>query len=247
VAWRGERGFVDGTADASTGLTHLGAREYDPALGRFISVDPVLVPDEPQHLNAYAYANNSPVTMSDPDGRCWSCAGKQRGSAQKKQSSGSSSSKKAGPVRARKAPSGAGKRAPTAGRPVTAGGGVGLPIPVKRSPHKRVATPSRPTKTMSAGSSFPTEGPTVRDAITSWASAEFDRSPAGELLGHLLCGPVLRDICAGLSQLAANQVISVGVSALCHLQRKVCGRRSPDYLTIEVSGGPWRLVGISRS
>jgi RHS repeat-associated protein len=63
----GDRGFVGGTEDASTGLVHIGAREYDADLGRFISVDPV-VGSEPQLLNAYAYANNSPVTSSDPTG-----------------------------------------------------------------------------------------------------------------------------------------------------------------------------------
>jgi RHS repeat-associated protein len=65
----GERAFVGGTANPATGLTRLGAREYDPALGKFLSVDPVIDPADPQQLNAYAYANNNPVTMSDPDGR----------------------------------------------------------------------------------------------------------------------------------------------------------------------------------
>ncbi|WP_117211550.1 RHS repeat-associated core domain-containing protein [Allorhizocola rhizosphaerae] len=67
-AFPSDKGFLGGTADASTGLTHLGAREYDPALGRFISVDPILAPDDPQQLNGYGYANNSPVTYSDPSG-----------------------------------------------------------------------------------------------------------------------------------------------------------------------------------
>ncbi|MCF6472822.1 RHS repeat-associated core domain-containing protein [Nonomuraea sp. MG754425] len=66
--WPGQRGFVGGTQDTDLGLVHLGAREYDPANGRFLSVDPVIDAFEPQQLNAYAYANNSPVTMSDPDG-----------------------------------------------------------------------------------------------------------------------------------------------------------------------------------
>ncbi|MFJ3934348.1 RHS repeat-associated core domain-containing protein [Streptomyces sp. NPDC090029] len=65
--WPGDRGFVGGTTDP-TGLTHLGAREYDPALGRFISVDPLLDVDDAHSPNGYTYANNSPVTMMDPDG-----------------------------------------------------------------------------------------------------------------------------------------------------------------------------------
>jgi RHS repeat-associated protein len=64
----GDRGFVGGTTNTNTGLTRLGAREYDPALGRFISVDPIIDPTDPQQLNAYAYANNNPATMTDPDG-----------------------------------------------------------------------------------------------------------------------------------------------------------------------------------
>ncbi len=64
------RGFVGGSND-STGLTHLGAREYDPALGRFISVDPMFDGNEPQSWNGYAYANSSPISDSDPDGLCW--------------------------------------------------------------------------------------------------------------------------------------------------------------------------------
>ncbi|OEJ22301.1 hypothetical protein BGK67_32555 [Streptomyces subrutilus] len=70
TAWPGERGFVDGTKDKATGFTHLGAREYDPRTGTFLSVDPVLVLDSPQGLNAYSYAKNSPVTTSDPTGLC---------------------------------------------------------------------------------------------------------------------------------------------------------------------------------
>ncbi|WP_318294686.1 RHS repeat domain-containing protein [Streptomyces bacillaris] len=63
----GPRGFVGGTNDP-TGLTHLGAREYDPVLGRFISVDPIIDFDDPAQMNAYSYAHNSPLTKSDPTG-----------------------------------------------------------------------------------------------------------------------------------------------------------------------------------
>ncbi|MCI3269685.1 polymorphic toxin-type HINT domain-containing protein [Streptomyces cylindrosporus] len=67
-AWPGEKGYVGGTVDASTGLTHLGAREYDAMIGKFVSVDPVIDYTQPQQINGYTYANNSPVTLSDPSG-----------------------------------------------------------------------------------------------------------------------------------------------------------------------------------
>ncbi|MFI1027422.1 polymorphic toxin-type HINT domain-containing protein [Streptomyces sp. NPDC020951] len=66
--WPGEKGFVGGTIDASTGLTHLGAREYDSAIGKFISVDPIIDYSRPDQINGYAYADNTPVTLSDPSG-----------------------------------------------------------------------------------------------------------------------------------------------------------------------------------
>ena len=66
-AWPNGKGFVGGDNDP-TGLTHLGAREYDASLGRFISVDPVQDLGDPQQWNGYAYANNSPISMSDPTG-----------------------------------------------------------------------------------------------------------------------------------------------------------------------------------
>ncbi|MDX8146930.1 RHS repeat-associated core domain-containing protein [Lentzea sp. BCCO 10_0061] len=70
-AFPGEKGFVGGTNDASTGLVQLGARAYDPALGRFVSVDPIMDPEDPQQMHGYTYANNSPLTKSDPSGLFW--------------------------------------------------------------------------------------------------------------------------------------------------------------------------------
>jgi RHS repeat-associated protein len=67
VSWPNDKGFVGGTID-NTGLTHLGAREYDPTLGRFISLDPVMDLLDPQQINGYVYSNNNPVTLSDPSG-----------------------------------------------------------------------------------------------------------------------------------------------------------------------------------
>ncbi|QES46916.1 Rhs family-like protein [Streptomyces venezuelae] len=67
--WPNEQGYIGGTKDDSTGLTHIGAREYDPAIGRFISVDPEMNIAVSETMNPYAYGLNSPVTFSDPTGR----------------------------------------------------------------------------------------------------------------------------------------------------------------------------------
>ncbi|WP_393087748.1 RHS repeat-associated core domain-containing protein [Streptomyces sp. LN704] len=67
-AWPDDKGFLGKPTDAETGLTHVGAREYDPDTGRFLSGDPVLAPADHESLNSYAYANNTPVTKSDPTG-----------------------------------------------------------------------------------------------------------------------------------------------------------------------------------
>ncbi|MFF2382632.1 RHS repeat-associated core domain-containing protein [Streptomyces sp. NPDC058108] len=66
--WPDDRAFLGASADSASGLTHLGAREYDPTTGRFISVDPLLTLDQHQSLNGYTYANNNPTTGSDPTG-----------------------------------------------------------------------------------------------------------------------------------------------------------------------------------
>ncbi|MFN8076306.1 MAG: RHS repeat-associated core domain-containing protein [Kineosporiaceae bacterium] len=66
--WPYDHGFLDKTSDPTTNLTHIGAREYDPTLGQFLSVDPVLDTADPQSLNGYAYANNNPVAFPDPTG-----------------------------------------------------------------------------------------------------------------------------------------------------------------------------------
>lgn len=68
TGWVGTKGYVGGTQDSTTGLTHLGAREYDPSLGRFISRDPIVDFSNSQQMHGYSYGNHSPVTFLDPAG-----------------------------------------------------------------------------------------------------------------------------------------------------------------------------------
>lgn len=80
ATWPNKRAYLGvGIDDAPTGLTHMGAREYDQNSGRFISADPVINIADPLQMNGYAYSNNSPISRSDPTGleSCYphSCSG----------------------------------------------------------------------------------------------------------------------------------------------------------------------------
>jgi RHS repeat-associated protein len=63
------RGFTDHEMLDNVGLIHMNGRVYDPAIGRFLSVDPVFqFPENTQSLNSYTYVLNSPLSHTDPTG-----------------------------------------------------------------------------------------------------------------------------------------------------------------------------------
>jgi len=63
-------GYTGHVMDAASGLTYMQQRYLDPAIGRFLSVDPVTAYDNPiGAFNRYWYANNNPYRFTDPDGR----------------------------------------------------------------------------------------------------------------------------------------------------------------------------------
>jgi RHS repeat-associated protein len=53
----------------ATGLYHLRAREYDPAVGRFLQVDPRAPERRQPHSATYVYAASRPTVFVDPSGR----------------------------------------------------------------------------------------------------------------------------------------------------------------------------------
>ena len=65
-----QTGYLGKPYEEATGLSYLGARYYNPMLGRFLSIDPVgIVPSNIHSPNRYAYANNNPLTYKDPRGQ----------------------------------------------------------------------------------------------------------------------------------------------------------------------------------
>ncbi|WP_377325657.1 RHS repeat-associated core domain-containing protein [Pimelobacter simplex] len=71
--WIDDRTFLNKPENPVTDLVDMGAREYDPATGRFTSVDPLLNMADPTQANGYNYANNNPITYSDPTGTAPVC------------------------------------------------------------------------------------------------------------------------------------------------------------------------------
>ena len=66
---RTARGYTGHEHLERTGLIHMNGRVYDPAIGRFLSPDPIVADASfSQGWNAYSYALNSPLSYSDPSG-----------------------------------------------------------------------------------------------------------------------------------------------------------------------------------
>ncbi|MGD0478127.1 MAG: RHS repeat-associated core domain-containing protein [Nitrososphaerales archaeon] len=64
--------YIGQPYDSATGLYLFGARYYDPTIGRFITQDTYGGSlSDPLSLNMYAYAEDNPMTLSDPTGHDW--------------------------------------------------------------------------------------------------------------------------------------------------------------------------------
>ncbi|MFY2763749.1 RHS repeat domain-containing protein [Arenimonas sp. MALMAid1274] len=63
-------GYTGHVMDAGTGLTYMQQRYYDPQIGRFLSIDPIMSDIQSGwNFNRYNYAANNPYAFTDPDGR----------------------------------------------------------------------------------------------------------------------------------------------------------------------------------
>ena len=61
-------GFTSDQVDQELGAVNMRGRMYVPALGRFITPDPIVGSRNRQSWNAYSYALNNPATLVDPTG-----------------------------------------------------------------------------------------------------------------------------------------------------------------------------------
>lgn len=67
-----DRGFTGHEHMKEVGLINMNGRVYDPALGRFLSADPMVqAPGNLQSFNRYSYAWNGPLNGTDPSGYCF--------------------------------------------------------------------------------------------------------------------------------------------------------------------------------
>ena len=71
--------FTGKERDTESGLDYFGARHYASSLGRFLSVDPVIVTPErkvdPQQFNRYGYVRNNPLRLVDLTGEILQLSG----------------------------------------------------------------------------------------------------------------------------------------------------------------------------
>ncbi|MFE0463095.1 RHS repeat domain-containing protein [Kitasatospora sp. NPDC058965] len=67
-SWADNRGYLGQPADPSSGLDLLGARNYDPTIGRFLTRDPLFEAGDINQTGGYTYSGDNPTTSSDPDG-----------------------------------------------------------------------------------------------------------------------------------------------------------------------------------
>ncbi len=86
-AWPDAHAFDNKPSVTTTGtstvapVVDVGAREYEPSTGRFLSADPVFDSTDPQSINGYDYADNNPLRNSDPTGLHQACEGACSGAA----------------------------------------------------------------------------------------------------------------------------------------------------------------------
>ena len=70
----GDRGFTGHEHLDEVALIHMNGRVYDPLLGKFLSVDPIVGdPNNLQAYNRYGYVFNQPTRYADPSGNCPVC------------------------------------------------------------------------------------------------------------------------------------------------------------------------------
>lgn len=69
VSSQTDRGFTGHEMLDPVGLIHMNGRIYDPTLGRFLSVDPLVQkPRSLQSYDRYSYVVNNPLSLTDPSG-----------------------------------------------------------------------------------------------------------------------------------------------------------------------------------
>ncbi|MEY9211602.1 hypothetical protein NI17_009615 [Thermobifida halotolerans] len=199
--WPTDKGFVSGTVDESTGLVQLGARAYDANTGRFISADPIIDFADSQQMHGYAYANNSPITFSDPSGLYYDYAADYRRQYKRRQAMAINSRSKANAEAAR------------AGRPVPVSPPTYIPNFGSRggryygAPSMSAASPSRLYQRTASSSSYSSSS-----GGTSHSEASQQLAAAATGLVEIIADEL--GITAGIECLTTGDIGACGETAL---------------------------------
>ncbi|MFG2916066.1 RHS repeat domain-containing protein [Kitasatospora sp. NPDC048298] len=60
TSWADNRGYLGKPVDSGSGLNLLGARNYDPSLGRFLTVDPIFQAGDPNEMGGLHLQRKQP-------------------------------------------------------------------------------------------------------------------------------------------------------------------------------------------
>jgi RHS repeat-associated protein len=165
-----------------SGVIQMGARSYVPAIGRFISTDPISAGS----ANAYDYANADPVNEFDLEGDCPKsrCLGRARAAGRISRRSSASGAAPAGAGGATTAARPSAARVVKSGRMLTSAPGVPLNALDPHIPPKLKCHPHKRHRCNGGGYHPPPPPPEIVDPDCIVAKWEYEKSDG-------VCGPGL--------------------------------------------------------
>ena len=258
TTWVDGRGFLDQPSDPATGLDLLGARDYDPASGHFLSRDPVLEATDPNQIGGYTYAGDDPVNGSDASGmcppdKCGEGVPKGSGSGYADGGDGGTTPPTGGATGSGGAGNTGGGRTGTAG---SGPGGTALPAAVHREilqlTQQYIQEQTAYNQALAGGDSGNAllDYSAMMNTLQAITNAMTQSAPVGPAGGQpragtfnaMLCGRVGGIYCSGQPHLSGGSLMAA-IHQAAHFAR-IIGNYSGNISTI-LGGGAITLYGLS--